>query len=88
MAKARELRNGSVVALEGGYWVVEECQVGLRFNRLGAAVYQSWGACVGGHGDAQVPATVISGFVVTPEVTADRQLRMFSQTRGEEIAQQ
>jgi len=27
MAKARDLKKGSVVALEGGYWVVEECHV-------------------------------------------------------------
>jgi len=27
MAKARDLKKGSVVALEGGYWLVEECHV-------------------------------------------------------------
>ena len=27
MAKARDLRKGSVLALEGGYWLVEECHV-------------------------------------------------------------
>ncbi len=27
MAKAKDLRKGAVVALEGGYWVVEECHI-------------------------------------------------------------
>ncbi len=27
MAKAKDLKKGSVVALEGGYWLVEECHV-------------------------------------------------------------